>query len=389
MAIEVRHGLNPAAAAAASLHGGRGQARGAILRQGLAAQQRAADATVAHERGLERQRLGHDQGLERQQFQFGLQQQAADAAQLRRRGDLQFSLTTRQRAELDQLADAEARALSSTDFTDDEKRELRRRFATRRAGIQPVERPRELTPAEQFQARTYTDPKSGRVFPLDANGIPGRPIYDPPERQPTVQDRVKAVQAATALAQLPDGGIDQGRFQQAMSMILGGSFGGKAAEAEQPQGLPGPAAAPKPQVTKELDDKLAAVRGAKPQIGVLDPSDVNDIQTVRFQIEGARRKVEELSAGIDPADLDPIYLGETVDPSSGGVASVDAQRTPQTRESADRAKRAEVSRKLPRIKRERARLEALRKREAELRRSEEFLAMKKIARMAALRRKVQ
>ena len=241
MAIEVKHGISAAPVAAAAFGGGQGRTRAIAARgaagaavQADALKARAKQADLSREFSAEQGQLAFDRGTQRQQQAFDFQQQSAELAQGRRREDLEYSLTARQRSELDQLANAEAQAMASSDFSPEEKEEIRRRFAAKRLGIKPVERPRAPTPAELFEQSTYTDPKTGRVFSLDAQGQVGRSIYDPPERQPTYQDRIKAVQAATVYASGETGAVNPIMFAEAMRR-MGFDQDGQSAY----QGLPG------------------------------------------------------------------------------------------------------------------------------------------------------
>lgn len=197
MAIEVKHGVGAGPIAGAAFGGGQGAARQRAMLGGAAAATRLEAQSNALEAQAQQSALAHQRGLEDMQARFGLQQQAAQSAFERS----ELSYTNRQRAELERMAEAEAEALSSDDFTDEEKAEVRRRFAAKRGGIEPVERPKKLTPAERFEQNTFTDPRTGRVYALDDKGMPGRAIYEPPERQPTVQDHIAAAKAAHDVAQ--------------------------------------------------------------------------------------------------------------------------------------------------------------------------------------------
>lgn len=276
MAIEVKHGLNAGAAAAAAFGGAQGQARSAAGRGAAAAGSRAAAAEKARAFQGEQAQLGrnfrndqstlrHQRGLESQQFNSGLQQDAAVAAQGRRRDDLEFSLTTKQRAELDQLAEAEAQAMGSSDFTDEEKGEIQRRLKAKRLGIKPVERPREQTAAEKFKQGTYTDPKTGSVFPIQKDGSFGRPLYEPPEKGATQADRAKFAQIAVSMATNAEGGIDDAKFQKAFQMLLnsgGAGAGAPGAQGGEPgQPAPGGQAGFQPALQPTIEQLGAEIGG--------------------------------------------------------------------------------------------------------------------------------
>ncbi len=355
MPIEVKHGVAAGPVAAAAFGGGVGRARARAAIGGAAAISRNELAREGRKQQLVRDDLAHKRGLERMSHNTQLQQQAAEGAQERRRSDLEFGYTTKQNFELDRLANAEANALSSSDFTDDEKKEIRRKVAQQRAGIQPVERPRKLTTREKFDAGTYTDPKTGNIYPIDANGGFGRPIHEPPTRQPTYADRIKAVQNATNAALGADGRWDQGRFDAVMKAMgfdgygessLAQAFEGQldqtgqqgqtaydqaALEAQRASGLAmeqargtlgqldpssmaiedlmaagqAPYMETGPREVQDLDTKLSQLTEAKPVTGVLEPENVNDLNTMRFQLQGAREREEGLRVQLLDEKRDP------------------------------------------------------------------------------------
>lgn len=239
---------------------------------------------------------------------------------------LELSLSARQKAELHQLAEAEAQAMQSSDFTDEEKAELRYRFAQKRAGITPVARPKQPTASELFKQRTHVDPRTGAIFPLDEKGNPGKPIYEPPEKIPTVQDRVKAFETAVSFLSGPDGKGDVNltdvKFRQAMRFMLGeaglGVPGHQSGQAQSPNDpatnaaldaiwgsmrgdqsfAPGAApaeAAPQDEVSAEL----AKITGSVPNELPIDPEEVNDLATAGFQLEAARKALGEIQGGYE------------------------------------------------------------------------------------------
>jgi hypothetical protein len=362
MAIKVKHGVDAGAAAAAAFGGAQGAARqraaigGAQAASAAEAQKRALaaqaeQATLGREHDLSRMTLGaelgetaaqaqHARSLASMGAQAGYQQAAADAAQARGRSDLEFSLTTRQKMELDQLADAEANALNDPQFSEEEKKELRYRFAQKRAGIQPVARPKPPTAAERFKERTYVDPRTGAIFPLDENGNPGNPIYQPPERQPTWQDRVKAVQVASAAAQGVDGKFNRVRFNSMMASMGFGPGGAAGAPGDASrQGIPngevsdeeagerdfvpsgayanffdpnvptgqaaGAAGAPAPPVpagtptpedptgVKSLGAEAQRITSAAPNTKAVTPAEMTDLPTVEVHMQAAREWLAE------------------------------------------------------------------------------------------------
>jgi hypothetical protein len=83
-----------------------------------------------------------------------------------------FELTAKQKAEDDQLAQAQADIQSNDSFTPEQKAEATRLIMQKRAGINPVQMRSATgkTPADDFAASTYTDPKTGVVFAKNPQG---------------------------------------------------------------------------------------------------------------------------------------------------------------------------------------------------------------------------
>ncbi len=320
MAIEVKHGMGAAAVAAAGYGAGQGATRTALNAQGLASASRErmnAARLMYGEREAER---GREFSLERMETGFGLQQQGADAAQRRRQEDFSFEFTTKQTAELEQLANAEAKVLSSRDFTKEEKAEVRRRIAARRAGIEPVERPKKKTPAELFEARTFRD-KAGRVFALDERGIPGKPIVEPPEREPTWQDKIKAFQAAAAYAKPAEGKtMDPDAIPFAMK-LMGMGPGGQPVDPERQAAL-----ARTQKDMRAKGEEIAEVRKAmaefKRQAGVLAKSkdkavEARLLNTNMGRVQKYLDRLEAEYKGMEGEQAEPG--GEAGQPSLGAI----------------------------------------------------------------------
>lgn len=326
MAINVKHGVAAGPAAAAAFGGAQNRSRQQAALGGAQAASIADRQADAQKAALERLAAGAEIQAETAETAAAQSADARDLFDYSRtvgrspmgavagvggpggRDDLELSLTTRQRAELDRLADSEAQALASPDYTEDEKRELREKFAQRRAGIAPVARPRAPTPAELFKASTYVDPKTGRVYPIDPQGKVDRALYEPPERLPTVQDRIKAVQAATALAEDPvTGKVDPAKFAEAMQRMLAGETGAGLEEGseipgdEDPEAAVAPAGADAPAVAGapvsagtpaaplSPEARIAQIESSPPTITTnLDPAEVNDLPTMFLQLQDAR-----------------------------------------------------------------------------------------------------
>lgn len=237
MAIRVGNSVGAGPLAAAAFGGGQGQARAAFSAGRAAAAEREL-ARKAAEAEAERQRQLALQGQTTQQAlmrtNYDLQQQAAEAAQERELSGFERTFTTRQKLQAQQWADAEARAMSDPSFSDKDKEEIRFRFAQLRAGLQPVARPKAPTPAEIFARNTFTDPKTGRVYKVDETGkiLADKPVYEPPERQPTWQDKLKARELAMKMATDGEtGAVNQTEAARLYAEMIG-DVGGPGAGAD-------------------------------------------------------------------------------------------------------------------------------------------------------------
>lgn len=182
MAINVGHAAGAGPAAAAGFGGGQGRVR-----------QRAAigAAQFGSRKALSAQ--ANVQSLERQTVAAGHQMQAADAAQVRRRDDLEFSMTAKQNATIARLAEADAGIQASTKLTPAEKIQAHRQVENERLGIQPVKQARKPSRADDLKANTREI--DGRLYGINQDGtINPTPLG--PERQMSHGDRIKATQAA-------------------------------------------------------------------------------------------------------------------------------------------------------------------------------------------------
>lgn len=335
MAIRVGHSANAGAVAGAAFAGAQGQARQryTLAQLAMAERERARRAAEAE---AERQRqfaaARQQQAFENEQFGnyiSGLRQQgnmrlnaelqsglageafqrhelAADNAQLRGRQDLVFGLTTRQRMDLDQLADAEAKALASSDYTPEEKAELRIQFDARRAGIRPVARPKPKTPAQIFAERSFTDPKTGNVFAIEPDGSLGKPIYERPERLATWADHNTAWKTALEHSMNPEtGALDMSRARAIFAEIMEG----REAHFEEPSApTAAPVAAPEPQQGR-LAAAWSAITGSRNEPGTLantflgpaiEASDYKDLAAVDEQLGVEREALRRFEAEIGP-----------------------------------------------------------------------------------------
>ncbi len=171
MAIEVKHGMNPGAAAAAAFAGGRGQGRAAMKATALSAQARRSESEREHERSLERIGLNEES-----------QTRMAEAAQDRRHEDVEFGYSAKQRAQFNQLSEAYEKAAESGDYTSGELEDIRRQIDARQAGIQPIARMKKKSPYQAGQdiGQTWTSEDGRFMLSRNAQGDvkkTGRPEY--------------------------------------------------------------------------------------------------------------------------------------------------------------------------------------------------------------------
>lgn len=317
MAIVVKHGVSAAPVAAAAFGGGQGQARSVAARGAAqaatsleqqrlaqeAAQKRLEYSTEAEAAAAQATRDAAGEAAD-QRFYAGKYAERGDAMPLepgQERSDLELGLTARQRAELNQLAEAEAQVMASPDFTDEEKAEARRAIALRRAGVRPVARPREQTPAEKFKGNTYTDPKTGTVYALE-DGVPGRPIHEPPSRQPTFSDRTAAWKTAADIAKAMAGvdaeGIEKKASIEDVQAVFNRIMGQEGpSEGGQTPSSPAPQGSAKPAVDGAAltwQKRLTEITTATPVQGQLEPDKVNDLPTADAQVRATRDRIAEI-----------------------------------------------------------------------------------------------
>ena len=175
MAIEVRHGTSAAATAAAALGGAQAKSRSRAALGGaraatqieLANQRIAAQSKLTQEGrqfAAGQAQLGHERGLERQQVAAGLNQEAAVAAQGRRRSDIEFGLTAKQEANQERLSNALADLLANKNFSAEEKAQGAQQIREEMAGIELVPKVRTPSVGEQFENEVHTTKTGERVF---------------------------------------------------------------------------------------------------------------------------------------------------------------------------------------------------------------------------------
>lgn len=207
MAILVKHSGNAAPALVGAFGGGQGKRQAEDSRQALdlidreksrqaasleSARNRAHQEAMAAREARERRKAieeGREWELEREKRMREYGMEDREAEQQARRDDFEWQLTTKQKMELNRIADAEAAMEVNPDVSDPEKKEYRRMFAELKAGFQPVWKPRDPTPAELFKSNTHYDPATGKTFALDERGLPGKAIIDPPAKEQSWQDK--------------------------------------------------------------------------------------------------------------------------------------------------------------------------------------------------------
>ena len=159
MSFNIKHGVGAGPVAAAGFAGGQGAARrrGGSLpltelgRSRLGERKRPEEQPEDPRLALQANELA-DRALQRE-WQAGQSLEAFNRSELskeidnenkrafsqfesnQRRDDLEFSLTTKQKQELDNLANVEADAMASSDYTPDEKAEIRRRISAFSSGV--------------------------------------------------------------------------------------------------------------------------------------------------------------------------------------------------------------------------------------------------------------
>ena len=122
---------------------------------------RSDEAALADERATERMRLRHE-----------LREGMADSDQMRRRDDIEWNYSTKQRQDFQRTFDALAAAQADKEFTDDEMKELRRQAYSKLAGVGPLPSIRERSPYPEGQGigQTWTSDDGNFLFTRDDKG---------------------------------------------------------------------------------------------------------------------------------------------------------------------------------------------------------------------------
>lgn len=171
MAIEVKHGADPAAMAAVGMGAGQGATRTRIRSAMLSATEQRVREERAREFSAEQSQISRDFSSE--QSQIGREHQS-DVLQSRMQYPSDFKFTSQQKSEFDRLNESYEEARRSGDFSDSELKELRRQIIAKQAGIKPLPTLEDGSkdPWTLAQARIFTDPGTGRQGYLDKDGVP-------------------------------------------------------------------------------------------------------------------------------------------------------------------------------------------------------------------------
>jgi len=214
MPINVAHSGNVAPSAVAAFSGGRGRRLQADTRT-IVGIDESVKARIERNNALVSDQQFRSREADKAR-DFAVDQ--ADAAQRRRQEDFAYEYSEPQKREIEQMANAEAAALASDDFTDAEKEDIKRQFALKRAGLEKTERLRKQTPAEKFAANTHTT-KDGTIFPILKDGSFGKPIHTPEAKSATDANKIKQVESAMKYAMTENGTVDKDLFKEGMELF--------------------------------------------------------------------------------------------------------------------------------------------------------------------------
>lgn len=183
MAIEVKHGADPAALAAVGMGAGQGATRTRIRSAMLSATEQRIREERAREFSAEQSQIGREFSAEQSQIsrdfsaeqsQIGREHQSDMLQSRMQYPATENRFTAQQKAEFDRLNESYEEARRSGDFSEDELKELRRQIIAKQAGIKPLPTLEDGSkdPWTLAQARIFTDPGTGRQGYLDKDGVP-------------------------------------------------------------------------------------------------------------------------------------------------------------------------------------------------------------------------
>jgi hypothetical protein len=210
MAIVVKHGGNPAPALVGAYGAGIGKRQAEDARQqaqlaaaeeaqrrSLEAQQR--EAALGREFTLGRDEAGQERSLETMRLSADLREGSAEADQLRRREDVEWGYSTKQRQEFEDMARSYDEAVNSGEFSEDELKEVKRQVIAKQAGITPLPKLKKESPYPQGQdvGQVWQAPDSpGVTLTRDKEGNVKK-LYESGGGAPSVADVAKIAQTVT------------------------------------------------------------------------------------------------------------------------------------------------------------------------------------------------
>jgi hypothetical protein len=226
MAIVVKSGGNAAPALVGAYGGGQGKRWSEDARQQAAliaardAQNKTLDAQQRENKlsrafTLERDEAGQERSLETMRLAADLREGTADADQMRRREDVEWAYSTKQRQEFDDLARSYDEAVNSGEFTPDELKEIKRQVIAKQAGIAPLPKLKKESPYPEGQdvgqvwqapdspGVTLTRDKEGNVKKLYESGGGAPSVDDVAKLAKTVMETLTTEDPKTGLRVSP------------------------------------------------------------------------------------------------------------------------------------------------------------------------------------------
>ena len=226
MAIVVKSGGNAAPALVGAYGGGQGRRWSEDERQQAAliaardAQNKSLDAQqreskLNREFTLQRDEAGQERSLETMRLSADLREGTADAEQLRRREDVEWTYTARQRQEFEDMARSYDEAVNSGEFTPDELKEIKRQVISKQAGIAPLPKLKKESPYPEGQdvgqvwqapdspGVTLTRDKEGNVKKLYESGGGAPSVDDVAKLAKTVMETLTTEDPKTGLRVSP------------------------------------------------------------------------------------------------------------------------------------------------------------------------------------------
>jgi hypothetical protein len=259
MAIVVKHGGNPAPALVGAYGAGIGKRQAEDARQqaqlaaaeeaqrkSLEAQQR--EAALNREFTLGRDEAGQERSLETMRLSADLREGSAEADQLRRREDVEWGYTARQRQEFEDMARSYDEAVNSGEFSADELKEVKRQVLAKQAGIKPLPKLKKESPYPEGQdvgqvwqapdspGVTLTRDKEGNVKKLYESGVGAPSVADVAKIAQTVTDSLTTEDAKGGKKSPKPEDVEAGvkRILEMHKRLTGGAAAEVGAGAEPP-----------------------------------------------------------------------------------------------------------------------------------------------------------